>query len=640
MKNISVSIKLAVGISLILLLSVILAINNFNSLNQITLRTLNIEKLVYINDVADDLQITSALYKINHDEKYVEEAKKLADEIRKTVADTKSTVTEASSLQALDKVLVETAEYEQLFASYIKAHHQIEENIAKAVISGADTNAALFELDSLINGTTTQPILHDNQYSAVTGRLVTGLVDARRVISYSARVYITDRTESSMENLEQSYSSLQDVASKLQPRLVGKAADLRTEIVTNVESYMSLLRAIAPLTKEQVSAEQNMNEAYERLSTITAERVQFATDLGNQQINTAKTVAVILTLAAIALGALIGWVMTKQITQPLDQAIRIAQAIGNHDMTGRGVERRGDEFGALLNALDQTRTDLREALGEVNDFTSQLASAAEELSAVTMQTSAGVLSQREETEQVATAMNEMTATVHEVAQNAEEASRSTEKANRLAAHGELVLQNALDANGRLTAQVQQSAEAMHRLNEDSTNISTVLTVINGIAEQTNLLALNAAIEAARAGEAGRGFAVVADEVRGLAQRTQESTAEIEGLISKLQDGSGKAMTMMDSSRTLADSTLELVKEASDELGAITRVIAEIQAMSMQIATAAEQQSSVAEEINRSVVNVNGIAEQSAAAVEETAASSQELARLGQELQGLVSRFQI
>ncbi len=347
-----------------------------------------------------------------------------------------------------------------------------------------------------------------------------------------------------------------------------------------------------------------------------------------------------LTLAVIALGAAIGWFMSIQVTHPLNQAISIAQAIGNSDMSGRGVEQRRDEFGALLNALDQTRTNLREAMGEVNGFTLQLASAAEELSAITTQTSEGALSQREETEQVATAMNEMTATVHEVAQNAEEAAAAGEKANRLAIHGEQVLQSALDANNRLTAQVQQSAEAMHNLNQDSTNISTVLTVINGLAEQTNLLALNAAIEAARAGDVGRGFAVVADEVRNLAHHTQESTSQIEELITNLQKGSSNAVVMMDNSRTLADATLELVEEAYNELQAIARVVLEIQAMGAQIATAAEEQSLVAEEINRNVVNVNSAADQLSAAAEETAASSIGLARLGQNLHNLVSRFKI
>ena len=309
-------------------------------------------------------------------------------------------------------------------------------------------------------------------------------------------------------------------------------------------------------------------------------------------------------------------------------------------MTGSDLEQRRDVFGTLLQALDATRCNLREALGDVNGVTTQLAAAAEELSVVTGQTSAGVNSQRVETEQVATAMNEMAATVHEVAQNSEEAAQAAQKADTQAHKGNDVLHSALQAITRLSADVQESAQAMYRLNENSANISTVLTVINGIAEQTNLLALNAAIEAARAGEAGRGFAVVADEVRGLAHRTQESTAQIEELIATLQQGAQSAVEMMDNSNTLAGSTLELAHPAEDELKAITRTGTEIQAMNMQIATAAEEQSSVAEEINRSIINVNNIADQSPAAVEEMAASSADLARLGQSLQDLVSRFKI
>ncbi|MFB1011345.1 MAG: methyl-accepting chemotaxis protein, partial [Thiopseudomonas sp.] len=286
------------------------------------------------------------------------------------------------------------------------------------------------------------------------------------------------------------------------------------------------------------------------------------------------------------------------------------------------------------------RSNLREALTDVNGVTTQLAAAAEELSVVTGQTSSGVNAQRVETEQVATAMNEMAATVQEVAQNSEEAAQAAQKADDQAQSGHKVLRTALEAIRHLSSDVQQSTQAMHRLNENSANISTVLTVINGIAEQTNLLALNAAIEAARAGEAGRGFAVVADEVRGLAQRTQESTAQIEDLIATLQKGAQDAVHMMDSSSQLAENTLELAHQADDELSAITRTVSEIQAMNMQIATAAEEQSSVAEEINRSVINVNTIADQSASAVEEMAASSADLARLGQSLQDLVSRFRV
>lgn len=640
MKNISVPLKLAIGIGLILLLSVMLAVNSFYSLNILTMRTTNIDKITQIDANIHALRIISAQYKATLNENYITEAQLLADQVRQNANEAKTTLTEASNRKAMDEIQADVTEYGQSFANYIQAQQAIETSIAAAVDSGNDTNTALSELNVLINGTSQQPVIHDDFYNAVTGRLITDLIESRRTLAYTARIFIADRAEQNIEALERAYSALQDIATKLQPRLLGNAANLQTQIVTDAASYMDLLRNIITLAETQFAAEENMTRVFARVNANSDDTVVAVTALRDRDINRSQTITTSLTLAVIALGAAIGWFMSIQVTHPLNQAISIAQAIGNSDMSGRGVEQRRDEFGALLNALDQTRTNLREAMGEVNGFTLQLASAAEELSSITTQTSEGALSQREETEQVATAMNEMTATVHEVAQNAEEAAAAGEKANRLAIHGEQVLQSALDANNRLTAQVQQSVEAMHNLNQDSTNISTVLTVINGLAEQTNLLALNAAIEAARAGDVGRGFAVVADEVRNLAHRTQESTSQIEELITNLQKGSSNAVVMMDNSRTLADATLELVEEAYNELQAIARVVLEIQAMGAQIATAAEEQSLVAQEINRNVVNVNSAADQASAAAEETAASSIELARLGQKLHNLVSRFKI
>ncbi len=249
-------------------------------------------------------------------------------------------------------------------------------------------------------------------------------------------------------------------------------------------------------------------------------------------------------------------------------------------MTSTLFEHRRDEFGTLLKALDQTRKNLSEALGEVNGITTQLAAAAEELSVVSHQTSTGVNNQRIETEQVATAMNEMSATVQEVAQNAEEAAAAAQKPtvrrNQAIKHCKW-LYLILTSSHKVCTKVQKQYSVSI---EDSGSIGTVLTVINSIAEQTNLLALNAAIEAARAGEAGRGFAVVADEVRNLAHRTQQSIAQIEQLIANLQQGSKNAVDMMDSSRSLASLTLEHALLAGEELEAITRTVSEIQAMNM------------------------------------------------------------
>ncbi|MDX3773181.1 methyl-accepting chemotaxis protein [Chromatiaceae bacterium AAb-1] len=343
----------------------------------------------------------------------------------------------------------------------------------------------------------------------------------------------------------------------------------------------------------------------------------------------------ILTLLA-AVAAIIGLLRYK--LRPLGELVYQAQALGDGNLSARLEVRSNDEIGDLAHHFNQMGNALRELIGGIGNSATQIASAAEQLSAVTEQTSAGVNGQKQETDQVATAMNEMAATVQEVARNAEEAASAAQAADSQARQGSQVLQRALDEVDRLSAQVNETAGAMNRLDSDSASIGTVLTVINGIAGQTNLLALNAAIEAARAGEAGRGFAVVADEVRSLAQRTQQSTAQIEELITNLQQGAQNAVKLMDSSRSLAASTLELSREASDELQAITRTVSTIQSMNLQIATASEEQSVVAEEINRSVLNVRDIADQSAAAAEETAAASAELARLGQGLQGLISRF--
>ncbi|WP_448647683.1 methyl-accepting chemotaxis protein [Pseudomonas mohnii] len=283
---------------------------------------------------------------------------------------------------------------------------------------------------------------------------------------------------------------------------------------------------------------------------------------------------------------------------------------------------------------------LRDLISGIRDGVTQIASAAEELSAVTEQTSAGVNSQKVETDQVATAMHEMTATVQEVARNAEQASQAAAAADGEAREGDKVVAEAITQIERLASEVVRSTEAMGVLQQESDKIGSVMDVIKAVAEQTNLLALNAAIEAARAGEAGRGFAVVADEVRGLAQRTQKSTEEIESLVAGLQNGTQQVAMVMNNSRVLTDSSVALTRKAGASLENITRTVSNIQSMNQQIAAAAEQQSAVAEEISRSIINVRDVSEQTAAASDETAASSVELARLGNQLQAMVSHFRV
>ncbi|WP_430298621.1 methyl-accepting chemotaxis protein [Pseudomonas putida] len=345
-------------------------------------------------------------------------------------------------------------------------------------------------------------------------------------------------------------------------------------------------------------------------------------------------------LLALVFGLLGAVVITRQITRPLQETLEVVKKIAEGDLTQRLEITRRDELGALQQGIAGMGDTLRALITGIRDGVTQIASAAEELSAVTEQTSAGVNNQKVETDQVATAMHEMTATVQEVARNAEQASQAATQADGEARAGDRVVNEAIGQIERLAAEVQHATEAMNLLQQESQKIGSVMDVIKSVAQQTNLLALNAAIEAARAGEAGRGFAVVADEVRALAQRTQKSTEEIEELVASLQNGTQRVANAMQGSSGLTDSSVELARKAGTSLASITRTVSGIQAMNQQIAAAAEQQSAVADEIGRSIMNVRDVSEQTAAASEETAASSVELARLGGQLQTMVSHFRV
>ena len=310
------------------------------------------------------------------------------------------------------------------------------------------------------------------------------------------------------------------------------------------------------------------------------------------------------------------------------------------DLTQRADIHTNDEVGRLSESFNRLVENLATIVREVIQKADQLATAAEQLSGVTRQTSGGVQRQSDEIRQVAAAMNQMSATVREVAANAEQASSSAEEGNTEANNGSRVVRETIASISSLADGVQNSAEVIDKLKGDSENIGTVLDVIKTIAEQTNLLALNAAIEAARAGDQGRGFAVVADEVRTLAQRTQESTGEIEALIEALQNGSQQAVSVMGQSREKADSTVQQARLAGESLDAITRSGANILDMNTLIASAAEQQTATTEEINRNINSIQQIAEQTAAGAEQTASSSTDLSRLGDQLRGLVGQFKV
>ncbi|MBC3957765.1 methyl-accepting chemotaxis protein [Pseudomonas sp. DOAB1067] len=337
---------------------------------------------------------------------------------------------------------------------------------------------------------------------------------------------------------------------------------------------------------------------------------------------------------------LLGMFISRVISRPIASALVNAQRIAGGDLTQPIVSTHRDEAGLMLSALGDMQSSLKSTIGQISSAADQLASAAEELNAVTEESSRGLTRQNDEIQLAATAVTEMTAAVEEVARNAMSTSDASKLTSTEAANGRDQAREAVNAINTVSSEISSSTAMVEELAGRVREIGQVLDVIRGIAEQTNLLALNAAIEAARAGEQGRGFAVVADEVRALAARTQASTGEIEAMIGSVQSSADQAVRAMGNSRTLASNTQSLAQATGQSLERIALSISEINDRNMLIATASEEQSHVAREVDRNLINIQDLSTQTAAGANQTSASSQELSRLAISFNNLVGKFKV
>ncbi|RMM29291.1 Methyl-accepting chemotaxis protein [Pseudomonas syringae pv. pisi] len=342
------------------------------------------------------------------------------------------------------------------------------------------------------------------------------------------------------------------------------------------------------------------------------------------------------TLATIVLAVL----FTKSIVTPLRDMLRVNDTIARGDLRSVITVTGKDEFSDLMRSTQVMQNNLRDTIKLIGDSSTQLASAAEEMNAVTEESSRGLLRQNNEIDQAATAVNQMTAAVDEVARNAAAASDAAKASDQSTRTGAARVTSTVDAIEKLSKTVQSTSVDVERLAVQSKDISKVLEVIRTIAEQTNLLALNAAIEAARAGEQGRGFAVVADEVRALAHRTQTSTQEIEKMIGDILTGTAQATKAMSESCDQADGTLTIAHEAGAALTLIAKAINEINEMNLMIATASEQQAQVARSVDGNLMSIRDLSIQSATGANQTAAASSELSVLAADMNKLVARFSL
>ena len=426
------------------------------------------------------------------------------------------------------------------------------------------------------------------------------------------------------------------------------------------KSFTATLDSYLAAQAEMMSLSQQ--NKVEDMRTLINTRIKDGTDLMGEQLNKliainsadadtagreaegsyqqAVTGIVIVAVAAALMTVLLAWLLTRSIVTPLRKALEVADTIAGGNLT-KVIEDAGkDEPARLLGALSAMQTNLRQTIQHIAGSATQLASAAEELSAVTEEASKGLQQQNNEIDQAATAVNEMTAAVEEVARNAVSTSEASSQSNQAAREGRDRVVETVGAIQTMTQDVQNTALMIEGLATQGRDIGKVLDVIRAIAEQTNLLALNAAIEAARAGEAGRGFAVVADEVRALAHRTAQSTQEIEKMVAGIQSGTGEAVQSMQQSNQRTQTTLELARAAGVALEQITQSISLINERNLVIASASEEQAQVSREVDRNLVNIRDLATQSAAGANQTSAASHELSRLAVDLNGMVARFVI
>ena len=469
------------------------------------------------------------------------------------------------------------------------------------------------------------------------------------------------RTSNLSQVKETSRGIISDQRQELLQRLNDYAALLSSDqersmldsLKTTVAKYLSLVDQIIVHIDagHDSQAYDHLNVEMNVLGSLLDKTLESMISLNQQGADAAATAAtslyqraqwIVSTIIVIALIAtlLLAWALTRSITTPINQALNVARRIASGDLTGKIASDGKDEAAQLLDALADMQGNLRSTIHGISESAQQLASAAEEMSSVMEQSTRSLQQQNDQIEMAATAVTQMSTAVDEVAANAVSSAEASQASNEDSKHGHVQVSETITSIQGLVSEVISASEQAQGLADQAQDISKVLEVIRGIAGQTNLLALNAAIEAARAGEAGRGFAVVADEVRSLAQRTQNSTEEIELMITNIQQGTGTTVGALQSSAEHANQTLRRANSAGNALEKITASISQINERNLVIASAAEQQALVAREVDHNLVNIRDLSTQTAAGATQTSAASHELSRLAVDLNGLVTRFVI
>ncbi|MGL5758681.1 methyl-accepting chemotaxis protein [Plesiomonas sp.] len=471
------------------------------------------------------------------------------------------------------------------------------------------------------------------------------LVDAMTDIAKTRIYFNSFQVGLRVSELDKAISMISSALKKLTPY---SRYDKRTEdIVALATRYETALKNIHNGIKAHSQADKDtdalgaeINQNLVLMSQVIGQRgYQVAEKNQEQQQNMSLLNLVLVTLFSL-FGITLAWVLSSQLTQQLKQLLTTAHKISNKNLAEPHIDTSRNEIGMLAREIEQMRLNLHHIIADIALSTSQLSSAAEEVSAVSLQSNGGMQNQQDQLGQLATAMNQMQSTANDMSRNAEEAANAVKNAASEAESGRNIIKATIETIEQVSIDVQQAGQVVHELEQESSRIGVVIDVIRGIADQTNLLALNAAIEAARAGEQGRGFAVVADEVRTLAHRTQESTSEINGIIENLQQKANAAERAMVTSSTRMNNGVTQVQNSGNIINRMSENILLINDMNTQIASATEEQNAVSEGLNININNINDVTIEIVEGSTQTTRACEELSALANNLQKLTQQFSI
>ena len=628
--NLSVGAKLSLGFGLVLLVTLAVAVTAFRSLSVLQQRGEQSRQASSIQALILRARIAEKAFALDL-------APQRQDQVRETIGTLNRQLDAEPTNSAVGTAASTYLEQFLGYADSLRRAREARLRMQALAQTAGDSFTLLFldQLDALNTrlGQGTPPdsdqMVRLEQTAALRDKL-TKLRDSELYYSLDGEERYRSDWEMSMSDLlaamqaldlgEQQGESLQEANAAL--------GDYRKAFVEFVDSRRQSAQSSAAMNAQTEQVSQLLTQADEQQRQAVLDDNRDA----DRQLG-------LITVLALALGIGASLLIRQLIVQPLRQAVQLVQRVAAGDLSDPPSDSgRRDELGQLLGAVGSMLGSLRGLVGRIERGVGSLNGMAGSLAEVTQSNSRGVERQRQETELAATAMQQMAATAQEVARNAGEASAAVAHADQQAREGDELVRQAGGKIDHLAVEMSGCAEAMRSLLVESAAIGGVLDVIKAVAEQTNLLALNAAIEAARAGEHGRGFAVVADEVRGLARRTQRSTTEIEGLIVRLSSVAQQAAERLQGSHVLSDETVVLAAQASQALARITRAVSRIEQMNQQIAAAAEQQSVVAEQVSQSMTRVREVAEGSARESLQLQVSTADLQQVGGELKAAVGHF--